>query len=326
MKIKKSYFGIDVSAKELVLADVNNKSKTFSNNSSGHKQIFDFLKSRNSEVYVCMEATGVYSLDIATVLSNVKGINVMVVNPKSAKDFASACMNRSKTDRVDAHSLALYASKFDFIKWVPPSRQFYEIRIISRRIQALKQDIAAEKNRLHAYKATAFTPAIVIQSTIDNIKALLKLIKELHKQALLLIREDKALSQKFSLLTSISGIASLSAIYCLAEIAFLPDDITPKQLTAYAGLDPRKFESGTSIKKREAISKKGNAALRKALFLPALVAIRFNPIVKKFFINFVARGKQKKQAIVAIMRKFIHAILGMFKSNRPFDATLCFNV
>lgn len=326
MRDEKNCYGIDVSAKELVLSDTKRKIKEFSNDELGHKKIVDFFSSMKREVYVCLEATGIYSLDIATALSKETNMNVMVANPKVIKDFSGSLNTKSKTDKVDATVLALFALRMDFKKWSAPSEQFYQIRNISRRIQSLKKHIASEKCRLHAYKSTAFTSEDVIKSAIDSIKYTKDMIKTLINKAIKIVETDEDLTQKFKLLVSMNGVAKLSAIYILSEIAFLTEDISPKQLTSYVGLDPRKFESGSSVRKIEAISKKGNSILRRTLFLPALVAIRRNDIIKGFFNDMVSKGKQKKQVIIMVMRRLLHAIIGMFRNNKTFNAKLCFNV
>lgn len=322
----KNYYGIDVSAKELFLSNSKELLGKFDNNANGHKKIIKFINSKKKNVYICMEATGIYSLDIATALSKEKGMNVMVANPRSVKHFAEAMMKRSKTDTVDAQLLAQYCEKMDFIKWEAPNENFFNFRAISRRIRALKDDITVEKNRLHSYKATKSTPEILIKHATINISQINKVIKELIAEAVKIVKKDKELERKFELLKTINGIAKLSAIYILSEIAFVIDDMEPKQLVAYAGLDPSKHESGTSIKKMEKISRKGNASLRKSLFFPAIVAVRTNKEVKAFYAKLLSSGKKKMQANVAVMRKLLHAIYGVFKLNEKFDASKCFIV
>lgn len=322
----KNYYGIDVSAKELFLSNQEKSFGKFENNEKGHKKIVAVLKSNQGANYICMEATGFYNLDIATALSKTKDTFVMVANPRSVKHYAQAMMKRSKTDLVDAKLLAVYAEKIPLEAWRAPSENYFNLRAISRRIRALKDDSTAEKNRLHSYKATKATPDVIIKNTIAHIGQIKQSIKELEKEAIKIIKIDPELNRKFELLKTINGIAKLSAIYILSDIAFLTDDIDPKQLVAYEGLDPCKYESGTSVKKLEKISKKGNAQLRKSLFLPALVAIRVNKDVKSFFAKLVSAGKKKMQAVTAVMRKLLHAIYGMFKLDQKFDSSKCFVV
>ena len=115
------------------------------------------------------------------------------------------------------------------------------------------------------------------------------------------------------------GIATAAGIQLLAELAVLPSDMDVRQWVAHAGMDPRQIQSGTSINRPARISRRGNAHLRRALFLPALVAVQHEPHVQAFYEKLLARGKTKMQANVAVMRKLLHSIHGMLKHDRDFD-------
>ena len=123
----------------------------------------------------------------------------------------------------------------------------------------------------------------------------------------------------FELLVSVKGIADASAIALLAELAVLPEDMTTRQWVAHAGLDPRHFESGSSVRAPTRISKVGNRHLRAALFMPAMVAARYEPCVRAYYEKLIERGKKPLQAIVAVMRKLLHAIHGMFRHDAIFN-------
>lgn len=145
--------------------------------------------------------------------------------------------------------------------------------------------------------------------------------------ALNIINNNRELYDIFALTTSVKGIAEASAIQLLGELLTLPDDLTVKQWVAYAGLDPRHFESGSSVARKTRISKAGNRYIRQALYMPALVASRSEPHVAAYYKYLQEkRGLQKIQAICAIMRKMLHAIYGMLRSKRPFDGSMFFNM
>ena len=133
-----------------------------------------------------------------------------------------------------------------------------------------------------------------------------------------MIRAHAALGRAFERLTSVRGIATHSAVQLLPELLVLPADMTVRQWVAHAGLDPRACQSGTSVDKPARISKLGNAHIRRALFMPALVAVQHEPHVKAFFDTLVARNKTPLQAYVAVMRKLLHAIYGMFRTDTDF--------
>ena len=129
------------------------------------------------------------------------------------------------------------------------------------------------------------------------------------------------MKRRFELLVSVRGIAQASAITLLAELAVLPEDMTTRQWVAHAGLDPRHYESGSSVRSAVRISKVGNRHLRAALFMPAMVAAQHEPRVKAYYEKLIAKGKKPIQALVAVMRKLLHAIHGMFHSDTVFEGT-----
>lgn len=315
--------GIDVGSKELVVAidpgtgDV--WEGTFSNDAAGHRQLIRRLTRAKATARVCVEATGIYHLDLCLALEQAKGVEVMVANPRATKDFARAQLRRSKTDRTDAHSLLEFVRRMDFEVWKPPGASILALRAFSRRIQALLVTRAQEKNRLHADESVAATPRAIRESIDRHIDAINAEIESLTESALEGVRADAELEQRFAHLVSVKGIAQASAITLLAELSVLPADMSARQWVAHAGLDPKHNESGTSVKGAVRISKVGNRHLRAALFLPAMVASQHEPRVRAFYEKLLARGKKPMQALVAVMRKLLHAIHGMFEHDADFD-------
>ena len=165
------------------------------------------------------------------------------------------------------------------------------------------------------------TPQAIRESIERHIAAINDEIESLTQSALEGIRADGELAQRFAHLVSVKGIAQASAITLLAELSVLPTDMSARQWVAHAGLDPKHSESGTSVQAAVRISKVGNRHLRAALFLPALVASQHEPRVRAFYQKLLARGKKPMQALVAVMRKLLHAIHGMFEHDADFDGT-----
>lgn len=323
---KMNVAGIDVSHKELVIVisvkGKARKAKTFENTPSGHKAIVQLLSTLNGGTSVCLEATGIYHFDLAVALSRAEGIEVMVINPKASHNFAKVLMKRSKTDAVDAEILAIYCERMPFEPWQRPAEENITLRAISRRIAALNKLKAQTKNQLHALSATNETPIIVIEHTQALIDLLEKQILALKDSALELIQQHDDLAESYTLIISIKGIAQASGIQILAELMILPKDMSARQWVAYAGLDPRIFESGSSVSKKPRISKAGNKYIRQALYMPALVATRFEPNIKGYYAHLIEdNGLKKIQAICAVMRKLLHAIHGMLKAKKEFDGT-----
>jgi transposase len=320
--------GIDVGAKELVVkiqpegADIIEK--RVSNDQAGHKKLIGYLNKTKSEVKVGLEATGIYYLNVALALHRV-GFSVMVVNPRAIKNFAKAMMKRAKTDRVDADVILNYVQRMPFQAWEPPCVTILQLQTIARRIRQLKKEVTREKNRYHAIHYC--DEAMVVKKDLEeNIQQIEKRVKDLVRQARELISSEPTLHHKFQLLCSTKGIAEMSALCILSEILVLPPDMQAEQWVAYCGLDPKAKESGTSLNCPRHISKTGNYYLRSALYIPALVAIQFDPNIQAFYEKLVARGKKKLQAIVAVMRKLLHCIWGMFKYDQPFDGSKFFRI
>jgi len=315
--------GIEVSAKELVVALSGKKGEAvlrrFANTPVGHRQLLQALTRGGRRVRACLEATGVYGLDVALLLSAHTGIELMVANPRAVRHFAQATMRRSKNDQLDAVMLREFALRMEFIAWTRPDENTLALWSIARRLEALTKQCAAEKNRQHAAAVSQAIPACVRASVARTLRWLQREIQKLRKTARQYIASDARLQRHYQLLRTIPGIADSSAIQILAELALLPTDRDVRQWVAYAGLDPREYSSGTSVKKRTRISKVGNRHLRCALFMPALVASHCEPHLRGFYEHLVAAGKKKKQALTAVARKMLHAIFGMFRSDRPYD-------
>ena len=322
MQTIKTWAGIDVSAKTLAAhrwRDGNEEAKNFANDAAGHGEV---LKWVGKGARVCVEATGVYHLQLALTLRKA-GVELMVVNPRVAKDFARALANRSKTDRVDAWTLLEYVRRMEFVGWEAPSGAVLELRELGRRLSELVHVAVDEKNRLHARKVAAISRTVVndVKAHVAQIE---KRIKQIEKGAVAVVRKDAGLREQFEILTGITGVGRRSAILLLTELAVLDPTMTVKQLVAYAGLDPREYESGTSVQKPARISKIGNARLRAILYMNALSAIRHDRGARLFFARLVARGKKRMQAIVAVMRKLLHGIWIVLQRRVAFDSSVLF--
>lgn len=290
----------------------------FDNTDSGHKKIVKWATKGGREVRACVEATGIYHLDLSMRLSQHKRVEVMVVNPLAMRRYAESQMKRAKTDQVDPYVILDRLERMPFRAWEPPPQELFELRALSRRIYQLKRDIERERNRQHATGRVAAHQAVIGRDIEVNVRHLERRIQRLQDQAESVIQRDPDLSDRFHQLLTVTGIAKVSAVRLLAELMFLPEDMKSKQWVAYVGLDPVPQESGKTVKDRR-ISKKGNKYIRSALYMPALVAIRHSPNVKAFYEKLLSRGKEPLQAIVAVMRKLLVAIWGMFKNQQDFD-------
>jgi transposase len=316
-----AFAGIDVGAAELMLVirknAVSMKVQKFANTPSDRLRLVKRL-SKFPEVTVCLEASGVYHLDLALALADA-GVRLMVLNPKAAHNFAKVLLRNSKTDAVDADTLAQYAERMPYQPWVRPATEALMLRALARRINTLTRNKAAAKNQHHALTFSPGTPKAVLRDLKLSIAQLEKRIDHLALEAKILIQAHPSLSRPFALLLTVKGIGETSAIALLGELMLLPAGLTHKQWVKAAGLDPRHFKSGTSVDKRARISKAGNHYIRCTLYLPALSAKAHDPYVKGFFEHLIANGKTPLQGVCAVMRKLLHAIHGMFAHNQPFN-------
>jgi len=265
-----------------------------------------------------MELTGLYGLDLALTLHQA-GVAVMVANPRAVRHFAQALLQRRKNDQRDAEVLREFAARMPFQAWRPPSAAALKLVAVARRLEALTDMLAAEKNRSHAVSLSEALPALIRRDIQRSIQTQQRAIDRLTRAAQEFILADPELARRYALLLSIPGFGATSAVHTLAELTLLPAGMDVRQWVAYAGLDPREYTSGTSVHKKVRISKAGNKHLRRALYMPALVAVQHQPQVRAYYEHLLARGKTKMQALVATLRKLLHAIYGMFKHDQLFD-------
>lgn len=317
---------IDVSASALVVASScagqSAAVQTYPNTAAGHRRLIKTITTRGASARVILEATGVYGLRLALALHAAARVEVMVVNPRTIKDYQRARLCRAKTDRVDALGLLDFLARMEFVPWTPPAPEVLALQALSRRLCALKAEVVREQARLHAVGFTPDPGRVIAHDVELNLAHLRRRIQALEAAAGRLLAEHPSLRAAAARLCSTPGIARTSAVRLLAELLVLPPHLKAPQWVAQAGLDPRPVESGTSVHKPRRITKTGNAYLRCALYMPALVAIQRDAHVRAAYQALLARGKRPKQAIVAIMRKLLHAIWGMLHHDQDFNPQL----
>jgi transposase len=315
--------GIDVSAKTLAVAWRTKQGEieqlAVPNDRTGHGRLVDLFKARRTNARVVLEATGNYSVDVAMALV-AAGVPVMVANPLATRRFAEAKLRRAKTDRIDALELLDFADRMDFVPWKPPAPAVMQLRDFSRRIYALGTDKVAEENRLHAALAKEGTPDAVLADIRESIATLTRRVESLTNAAVALMEADPELRVALDVVTSVRGIAQRSAVRILGELLPLASDMTPRQVVSHAGLDPQPFESGSSVRRSTRISRKGNAALRGALFMPTMVAVQHEPAIQEAYERLLAAKKPKLVAITAISRRLLGALWVMLRTKTPFQA------
>lgn len=317
--------GIDVSKDKLDVAlyqAEKYQQAIFSNDKEGFRRLAKWLKKHKAkEAHVCLEATGRYGEAVAMYLHE-RGYGVSVVNPARIKAYAQSQLRRNKTDRQDAQVIAHFCATQKPHLWTPPPPEVQELQALARYRESLKADRTQEMNRKQS--------GLLAQSVLDSIEAhiafLDEQIAEIEKGMQDLIDQHPDLRQKRDLLISIPGIGDITAANFIAEVPDVNRFESAAQLAAYAGLTPRHHQSGSSIHRSGHLGKTGNKHLRSALFLPAITAMRFNPILRSLVARLETRGKSRMTIVGAAMRKLAHLAYGVLKHQRPFDPDYLVNV
>lgn len=284
--------------------------RTFANTPAGHRSLCAWIASQSTgPVRVGMEATNTYHLSLAHHLHQA-GYTVYVINPRRIHHHAAACGLIHKTDALDAATIAHFTATHALQPWLPPSPQQQQLRDRIRRRAQLQDMITRESNRLRQQ-----TDPVVAESLRAVITLLTAQLKHLHKLLQSQSKSDPLLNHKLSLLTSIPGVGTLTALTFLAEV---PDPIqTSRNLAAYAGCLPRLRQSGT-LNKSLPPGKTGNRALRRALFYPALTALRCSPRAQALAARLALHGKPKRSILLAIAHQIIRTIAAVLKHNAPY--------
>lgn len=308
--------GIDISKDSFhVELSINQKlrHRRFANRPEGFTELSAWLtKHKATLVHACLEATGPYSEALALYLYE-QGQTVSVVNPAQIKAFGQSELSRNKDDRPDAGLIRRFCEKQQPASWTPPPPQWRELQALTRHLENLLELRQQQLNRLEATNTKK-----VITSLRKLVAHLDAEIKQTQQQIDDHIERYPDLKQQCQLLQSIPGIGHRTAVKLLAEIENFSHYKSARQVAAYAGLTPRNNRSGAS-RGQTRLSKTGNARVRKALFLPALVAKQHNPIVRRFCQRLAGHGKSKMQLIGAAMRKLVHIAFGVLKSGQVFD-------
>ena len=303
----------------LLRAEHEPEHAVFDNTPKGFNHLWRFLKKRAAhQARVCMEATGLYYEQVADFLHE-KGATVSVVNPARIKAYAASQLTRNKTDKLDAHTIADFCRTQHPAVWTPPDTAWRQLRALVRHLDDLQQDLQRQRNRLHA-REQASEPVVTVTDHLRTHIALLETQMEQVKQAINdHIDQHPGLKADRDLMTSISGIGDLTAGKLLAEIPDITLFDNVRQLVAFAGLNPRHHQSGTSIRGKTKISKMGRSSLRATLYMSAIVAKTHNPILRTFAQRLEQRGLCPMEVVVAVMRKLLHLIFGILHSRQPFD-------
>jgi len=317
------YVGIDIS-KDKFDASFTTDGEMFghesvTNNKSGFKHLLKLVKKhqknlKETQIHFCMEATGIYHFGLFEFLHEHSAL-VSVVNPLRTKSFSKSLMLRNKNDKVDSRMLAQYAliHKPPLTPKIPENIK--KLRSLVRYRETLIESRTQELTRIKS------TLDKEIQRFIGKKIAFIKnQIEDITSKIHILIEEDEFLTKQVNLLKTIDRIGDKVAWKMLAEFRFEAlEDINPKSQVAHVGLSPREFSSGSSVRGRTHITKMGNSAMRKVLYLPALGCLKSETHFTPFYHRLIQNGKSHRQAQVAVMRKMVLVAAAVLKNQTPFD-------
>jgi transposase len=329
-KIVKQVVGIDIAQKELVasLGRMHDDwtpevyaNKTFANTQKGFMALVAWVNKLTDslvEVRYVMEATGVYHEPLAYFLEE-KDHTVSIVLPNKISNYFRTLEVKTITDKTASEAITRFGLERKLDSWKRPRAVFKTMKQLTRERDQLVQERTIVKNQLHAENAEAESNESSIERMSKRISLLNKQEKQVKTEIAALVKSDEEVRKAVDLICSIPGVGLLTAAIVLAETNGFELIRNKRQLTSYAGLDVREKQSGTSVKGKPRISKKGNRYLRKAMHFPALTAIRHNETYKAIFARLVSKSGIKMKAAVAVQRKILEMIYTIYVTKNRFD-------
>ncbi len=330
MKKVKQVVGIDVAQSELVVSlgvmmeDLNHilgQPKSFTNNLKGFNALMAWVKKNvddETKLRFVMEATGVYHEKLAYFLDD-RGYSLSVVLPNKISNYFRTLEVKTINDQTAAVAIARFGLERNLDNWVRPRPVYRSLRQLTRERNQIIEQRTISMNHLHAEQSEADPCA----HSIQRIKSLIKLLNQHEKEVIAniksLIKKDERLKEDITLLSSIVGVGEITAASVIGELNGFELIRNKRQIASYAGFDVVEKKSGTSVKGKTKISKRGNKQLRKAMYMPALTAIKHDPRCKDIYIRLISKHGIKKKAITAIQRRLLEMMYTVFKTRKAYD-------
>jgi transposase len=315
--------GIDVSKRTLDVrpsAERKAAHKRVANSADGFVQMQVWLQQRGiSQAHVCLEATGTYSDAVAGFLYE-QGHQVSLINPACLAAFRKSEGISTKTDKVDALLLAQYCQQKRPGLWHPTPAPVQQLQVLLRRMEQLEQMRQEEVNRLENQRVDELTRAQIQ----EHIGWLEQQLQQTRQRAESLVEQESSLQPAVESFDSVPGIAILSAMRVLSVLVDWHHFASADQVVRFVGLDVQQSTSGSSVQGQPHISKRGCALLRKWLYMCALGLLAHDADFRRWGAELRARGKTGMVIVVAVMRKLLRILYGVWKSGQPYDARLTF--
>lgn len=329
-RLVKQVVGIDVAQDELIVClgkmyddwmPELAAHKTFVNKQKGFDALIEWVKKLTEasiSVRFVMEATGVYHESVAYFLHE-QSFEVSIILPNKISSYARTLNTKTVTDKTSSQAITLFGLERKLDNWEPPKGIYKKLQQLTRERSQLIEARTVIKNQLHAEQAEAKPHKQSMNRANRRLVLLNKQEAEIKQEIADLIKEDQEIKKLVLLICTIPGIGLLTAATILAETNGFELIRNKRQLASYAGLDVKERQSGTSVKGKPHISKKGNKHLRKAMHLPALSAIRHDERNKAIFARLIAKHGIKMKAAVAVQRKLLEMVYTIYKTGQPFD-------
>ena len=312
----KFYCGMDVSGDTLdvcyQLADGTFEWAKHSNSSAGFKQIWKLTGKR---YHFVMEATGIYQLPFCFYLEQKKA-KYSVLNALQVKRYIQMKLERNKTDKKDAFHICMYGIEHNPVCYQMPNQLYFECRALNNAIETITKEITAFKNKMHSLKRLDIDTKVISSAYKKVLKDLQEELKKL--EAALYIKLEAWQPTLVQQVRSVVGIGKRATAILIVSTQGFAHTETYQQLISYAGLSPKEYSSGSSIRGRVRICKQGGALLRHTLYMCALNAKETNAACKALFDRLVAKGKNKKLAIIAVANKLLKQVFGVVRTGTLF--------
>ena len=330
MKLLKQVLGIDVSQKELVVTlgrlsdDLTidlYAYNVFKNTESGFLKLSQWvekLTEKDIKVRYVMEATGVYHQKFAYYLDE-RQADLSIVLPNKISNYMRTLEIKTITDKTCSEGIARFGLERKLDNWKKPKEIYRILKQLTRERRQITDERTIAKNQLHAEQSEAIPHISSIERLKKRIQFLNTLEKEIKDEITNSVKEHTDLMKDITNICTIPGVSILTAATVIGETNGFELIRSKKQLTSYAGLDVKQKLSGTSVKGKPSISKKGNRYLRSALHLPALSTIKWDDNFRDQYARIVAKHGIKMKGCVAVQRKLLELIYVIYKNKTVYD-------
>lgn len=291
--------------------------KEFENHRGGFRKLALWLKQHGiGQVRAAAESTNCYAEPLLQWLFDA-GHEVFLLNPERTVAYARSLGCRNKTDQADCVTIATYIALHDATPWRPPTPEQATLRSLTRtraQVVALAKQLASQRR----------TAAPAGRAHLDALFALVRAqLKQIEREIAQHLSQHPVLEEPVHRLMTITGIGLVTAAIIIAELPPIDEKTDPRTIAAWAGLTPRRRQSGHA-ERRATLSRKGNAHVRDALYMPALVAKRRNPLMREFALRLAANGKTANAVLGAIAHKMLRICVGLLRSKTNFDPSWSF--